>query len=316
MGIIIKKGISIILLITTILSLFSCSLFSNSLEDFFSEWEPEVDRSIAIIGIEYKEEIFYNGEHIKFGHILEEYYGREPVLLKDSYLAVYNGNLYVAYKYGSNDNNYGYTIDICSINLTDLKLEVLYTGMFSPKNIPDNVFPKSTSPEIYYSNLNAYIFDGVSMTIFNLETKEIQKLEICNFEIPSTEKYRVEYLKDDKGWRDPSGIKIIGDSFERLITFDYMAQRNPYVNKLKELKTEPTYFERIFKLTMPLDKFFGEAQCFDDMVYIRCCVFDEDGEENALIFSYNCSTDSFAFIYHTFSSSNPDSFVIPVEPRK
>ena len=86
-------------------------------------------------------------------------------------------------------------------------------------------------------------------------------------------------------------------------------KKNALVNSLLELENEKTFFGK----TEPLDNFFYGSSVIGDKIYFICRVLDEDGESNAVVFSYDISTDAFAFLYHGFSSDMPNIYLIPRE---
>lgn len=304
-----SKKLFLVLIVCICFALSSCGLDKNSLEDFFAEWTPEKDNSVAIFGPDYDGILFYNGKEIDTKPIIEKHFGYFNQL---NHLAVVDGNLYsTAYYTISEDertDTHMCSLDIYKLNLTYLTFEVVFSDLYTPSDIFESFYP-----DVFYSNRIVYVYDGVSKTEYNIDKKVSVRSETNDFTPPSIGKYKVEYVRNNDGTVDYNYIKITGDSFEKILTFDYIANRNEYIDRLRALDNEPTRLEDLLNITMPLDEFFCSAFSIGDKVYLHCQVFDEDGERNSIFISYDCKKDSFTFLRHIFSPWSSRSKVIPVE---
>ena len=291
-----KKTVAVFLIIFICFTLSSCN--KNSLESFFADWEPEYyDPSVAFVNL-YTGEIEYDGGTVNIVNCLGEYFYRHRSI---TCLAVIDNTLYYTFL-SSGEGEFFRRVELWSVNLANFTTEVLYSHHCHPRDNPDAIYPKS-----YYFDRNIYIYDGVTVGVFNIDTHTVESREADDFIPPTMTKYLVERI-------DYSCIKVVGESFERKITYEYLAERNEYASRLEKIHNE--WPISIFIGGCQMGSFFRRASVIDDIIYLHCNVGDADEEDNCIIFSYNCENDTFKFLHHEYMGFDGEDFsidVIPVE---
>lgn len=291
-----KKIITVALIICVCFTMTSCN--KNGLEYFFADWEPEYyDPSIAFVNL-FTGEIEYAGGTVNIINCLEEHFYRHHSI---TCLAMIDNTLFYTLRHASGEGEYFRRMEIRSVNLTDFTTEVLYTHNCSPTHNPDSII----DPKSYYYDHNIYIYDGVTVGIFNIDTQTAESREADDFIPPTMTKYLVKH-------NDYSYIKVVGDSFERKITYEYLAERNEYASRLEKIHNE--WPKSIFLGGCRMGSFFQSASVIDDIIYLRCTVQDADGEDNCIIFSYNCENDAFKFLHHSYMGFDGEDFAVDVIP--
>lgn len=291
-----KKILSFILVLCVLFTLSSCE--KNGLEDFFADWEARYDPNVAIVCVnDYVNEVLYCGRTVS----LDGFFSRRQQV---TWLTVDNDTLYCACSFYDRNDEYKYRVDVYAIDLIESTYEILPIGRYYPTGNTESI-----DPQCYYFNRNVYVYDGVSVTVFNIDSQAVERSESSHFSFASIAGYTIEVPAGyDYGYR--SYIKIISDSFEREFAYEYLAQRNEYAARLGTIDNKWD----IFNIVDPLEHFFYKAYLIGDTVYLVCVVEDADQEANCIVFSYNCASDTFEFLYHTYDPyGRGDLCVIPVE---
>ena len=292
-----KKILYLSFALLLVLNCTSC-IFFNDLEDFFEEWIPENDSSIAIVR-PHGDCINCEGQAIKADFLDLQVIGDRLVYMEGN--TVYGVKDEINSK--DEDQIYRLTVQLYSVDLKSQKEEVLYSGKYCPRK------GKAINIKSYYFERNIIICDETVTTVYNLDTGAVQNLSAAELSSVYKPKYTVEriFINESKYDFDYRKIKIKGDSEERIITPEYMGERNEYARKLLELDVDNLPFSTEY----PLDCFFNSFYVICDKIYIVCRVLDIDGESNAVIFSYDYEKDEFEFIYHEFTFDIPDFYPIP-----
>ena len=298
----IKRLGFIILVLVLVISMTSCTLGSNSMKGFFDDWIIQKDSRVAIVDKRY-DTISINGDVVKIDTMLAKYFENPH---DDVFLLLSDEKLYGVHSYNFVDEHYYETVDIYELDLGTEMIQILHTGRYCPRD--ESTENEMTSSEIYYSNRSIILYDGTCMTVLDVDTLETTRLSANEFSRPLP-KYTVESIKKDSGDVDRSRLKIVCNSEERIITIDYMAQRNEYVKKLSELEAH----KGVFTTIEPMKDFFYKSFVLDNQIYFLCRVLDRDGESNALMFRYDYESEALELIYLGFSSDYPSLYLIPIE---
>lgn len=291
------------LILLSVFTMSSCGFLQNSLHAFFEKWEPETRSDVAIVDW-YGETVIYNGEKVHIYEHLENYYGN---LDHDTLFLVSDGAIYGVHKSSNWDEKFVETVELYSYNIDSGNIDVLYTGNYCPQ--VDGAIVGLPRTEIYYRNRNFYFYDGVSILSYNIDNRRIDSCQLEDLE-SSIEKYSVTDLKDESGAIDFGSLLLTGESIERVITIDYLASISHHISELSDIG----HYNTIMGKLDPLEQFFHESFIYGDTVYFLCCVYDEDGEKNALIFSYDPVKETVEFLYHRFTVDTVyNIYVIPAE---
>lgn len=298
----IKKIIIIIAIIIGALILPSC-LFINELEDYFSSWIPEKDENIAIVLD--KNRVVVSDKTIDVADILNKFYNSLPNFeYKDSckidpILCIKNNKIYGSKSYSLNEeSDYKFGIDIYSIDINTNAIEIVYSGEHFSKNTENRYEYVSRNKKTYYSKGSVVIYDGFDCTIFNIETKEVKKFSPREYQFDKSN-YEIEFIGN--------GYKIKKDCQEINVTYEYLAKRNDNVAMLESLEKEYKY-----RSESPLERFWQGYYVIDQTIYFVLDVLEPDGESNALLVSYDISTDTVKFLYHYFTADLPSDNVYPI----
>jgi hypothetical protein len=211
----------------------------------------------------------------------------------DYFVLYENGKLYGLDDHYLENNNYKFEIFV--LDVENGELEILHTENCT-KPLPDI----QTYEKCYYFDRNIAYYNGIDMTVYNLDTSEVRYLPVDDPTLPE-QKYKIDRLKKDDGEIDYSGLKISSKTEERIITLQYMAERNEYAKELYNLETESFLGEKID----PLKKFFYKYTIVDNRIYLICRILEKDGESNAVVFRYDFEEDNFEYIYRRFTRDTP-----------
>ena len=297
-----KKTISILLILIMMLSLSSC-LYSNSMEDFFEDWIPEKDFQIAIIDFDYNT-ITYNGETYDIPQNVTH-------LAWDNFCCMVDGKVYGIKDTGINDEKYEKSIDIFRFDFKTQEYEILHSEKCNPCKPINKIESYLRSP--YYLDGNIVISDKIVTISYNVYTDTVEHLPPEAYSPPQK---HYEFLKDEKGFQDYKNILIKTDTEERLISIDYMAERHEYIQRLVDFGIHKGKYKlsMLFTDLDPLIDFFNNSYTFQDKIYYFVCrIFDEDGERNGVVFSYNYENETFIFLYHRFTSGANHITLIPAQ---
>ena len=305
-----KKVVSFFLLIISLLNLVSCGLLKNSLEDFFSDWEPEEkDDEIAIINAYFDstEIMLLCGEkEVDIKPFLTE----EVFFHPGECLAFVGGKLYFYNNFIINENQRG--INIYAIDFENEDITCLYEENYDLYIEDSYEKTEYNNVRLRYYDRNIFIYDEKgNVRKLSTDTNKCENFtdsDISKF-IPAPE-YKVELIEDEGKTGNFNEIKITKGEEYRIINIEYMAERNKYANLLYNLDDNMLPLE-----VEPLKSFFRSAVVVGDNIYIECIVFDEDGERNYVLFSYNYKMDVFKFLYHYFSTGVPDIKCVPAESK-
>lgn len=301
------KTLCLSLIIVLIVLLLSSCLFTNELEEYFLSWVPEKDENIAIVLD--KNRVIIGEKTIDVADALSRYYYSVPNFdyedscKLDQILLVKDNKIYGSKSYSlSKENAYRFGIDIYAIDInnTDI-IEKIYSGEHFSKSEENRYEYVSRNEKTYYSNGDIVIYDGFDYTIINVDTKEVRKVSPCEYE-PTNCKYDIKWVEN--------GYEIMYGTDRREITFEYLAERNEYLASLKTLQNEYHY-----RNISPLEHFWHNKYVFGDTIYFVLDVLEPDGESNALLVSYNVTTDSVAFLYHYYTADIPSCHIYPI-PRQ
>ena len=304
-----RKNICIVIIVLlTLFNLVSCG--RNSLEAFFDEWHPEtVDERIGIYH-QRKNTILLGNKEIDVSRFYEhstekEIDGNNLLFYR---LAIVDNILYGYDHFFLKDENGETTMNkykIYAVDLDNKSVEYLY----------EQVFPYYADDEgnfnfvrICYSNRNIIMYDtlgdAVRINVDTSEHEDITKDDALNS--ISKPQYIVSITETKNG---EEALEIIKGKNKRIISIDYMAKRNEYVRKISELEN---YKFALPDFSDPRRGFFRNFTVVNDMIYIICRVLDSDGEQNAVLFSYDYENDKFQFLYHDFQVDCIEIDVIPV----
>ena len=292
-----KRVLCIVSIIGIVCSFSSCGLFSNSLEDYFSEWESTSDSEIIIIDVENMlyathDEVVTEDLYEKIGPSFGSSSQYRNTLLFES-----DNKIYGVHSGDAISETNSATAYIFAMDLTTWQVEILYTGTYGPHTT-------KIYTEQYYSDGNIIIFDGVIVTKYNIKTATVENIPAEEFDFRESFSYKM--LEDDKGRADGK-IKITQAGGETVLSVEHMAEKNEYIESLLTLKNSKTLFGAVD----PLQSFFKKAYSFNGKLYLVCEVFERDGECNALVFSYDLASEEVKFLYHSFSSDLSDIIIIP-----
>lgn len=302
-----NKVISLICCITVSMLLCSCGLIrgigKNGLADVFDTWEEDNDANIAIFDRR-KDIIRVDGKVISLSHVLGKNYENTH---QEIIVCVRHNRIYGIHVYNAKQREY--TADIYSIDITTNEFEILYTRKFDLDESVGTI--KYLSYEtVYYSNNAIVIYDGYHVISYRIDTNEVKELNQEDFSPPKKE-YFVERIYDETGNINFKEIKVKNEAEERIVSVNYMSQRHQYVKELLEIGIIKNPIEEID----PLKYFFFDNFVINDNIYLICRVLDNDGESNALIFSYDFEKDTIKFIYHDFSNDIPSFAIIEVDNK-
>ena len=87
-----------------------------------------------------------------------------------------------------------------------------------------------------------------------------------------------------------------------------MATKSNYIKEL----TSITPYNTLLGTLDPLKLFFLDTYAFNDCIIFACDVYDADGEENTVFFSYDPETEKVSYLYQYFASEF-FIYVIPAE---
>ena len=291
-----KKLICCILVITCCWLCLSSCLLRNSMEDFFADWEPKSDPSIAIVS-DRQDWIAFDDKEITFPQI----YSYRGVL------CFLNGKLYGVHSgYTCDDEEYHRLVEVYVYDTEADEVELLHSDKYSP--IDGVGSDASYFFDAFFYNRNIVLHDNEKTVSINIDTRAVEYLEADAFS-NFRQLYDVKRIADTSDEAYYKQLTIVKGDEERVITVDYMANRNEYVDKLRQLEEHTTLFDTID----PLEKFFQDSFVINEKIYLVCNVFDREGERNTLIFCYDYENDSFEYLYHRFTSGQPHIYVIEKE---
>ena len=317
---IIKIAICSILTFTLLTNCADCikGIGRNDLADVLDAWEKEADPDIAIFdGIN---TVIFKGNRIYLDEAVKDHYENA---WNDLLLCVKNNKIYGIHSYNYKQSEYGYTVDIYSIDITTNSFEVLYTDNFGVDESGGAKYYLSYK-SVYYQDGTIVMCDGLRGVSYSIDTGDAEEFDSADFSMPKKE-YSIETVfgeaeeieihgnrSDISGEPiDHKAIKIVAESEERVITVDYMAQRHPYVKELVNMGV----FRNPLGEVDPLERFFcaSDVYVINEKIYLVCRVLDYDGESSGLIFSYDFETDQFTYIDYVFSIDVPELVIMPAE---
>lgn len=291
-------ALSLLILVYLSLFLLLAILGRNSMDDYFEEWTAEIDTDVAFFdgrnGF-----VEANGKVVDCDSIIREKYGKE--WLNYSFFTVKNDLIYGMVFLSGENTEFKKLIDIISIDPSTNQLTVLHSGEY----IPDDI--KKYEVDTNYSDGKLVIYDGTKTASYNIESGEYEIGLPTDFSYPEQE-YTVEKIESETILE--CGFIIKSKTEERRLTISDMAERNEKIKALTELEAHRWLF---FFTTEPLKSFIYGLRVVNNEIYLIGRVFDNDGESNAVVFRYDYDTDSFAFVFHSFSSDSPIVTIIPNE---
>lgn len=296
----------LVLFASVIVSTVSCK-GENDLEEFFAEWEPEIDPNIAIA--DFYNDILTVGNKTYDLELLSQAQYFSP----NEMIVIRDGLLYVMQTHYNREpeREYELRITIHSIDLETLEVKRRYIGEYCSIEAQEQT-GEISYVKVYYSDGKIILYDKFVMTVLDIDTyiaKDYPAEEFVypyKYVIDNVNGEGVQYCVYDR-------IKIASEDEERVITVDYVAQRNEYVRSLTEIEYGFPYFQKNL-----MESFFGAIATnlytiIDDKIYLLTSFPDQDGEENVLVFSYDFPEDKFTFLHHNFSSYNSATYLIPAE---
>ena len=303
-----KKSILCIILILTTLFTTGCfGINQNSLEHVFADWVAEEDSSVAMHAPDVYGEhvVLIDDQFVDIGEVLVNNNIAYPhfLLLDGDLLYFYNERFLSEKSQEEFETSCLYMGEIYTYNINTNEIDKVFSGYYNDENLKDDY-----SPVVSYCDRNIYLTDGINVTVINIDSCITEQNEYAAFTIPNANKYSVKV--DENGWlKDRKKLEITAENFERTITFDYMAQRHEYIKEIEGLESTTMLFGKNDRF----EEFFAGFDVINDIVYIKCTVFDNDGESNYLLFSYDPVTDEFKFLHHMFVSDSATFYVFPRE---
>lgn len=304
----IKRILSITVVLSVVVSLVSCIMINDS-KEIFENWVPEDKINACYVNFENNNEIWFDNKEVNFDE--------DDVDLSIDEAIVKVGDLVYCVSFSDpveqDDDLYGVYenyILFLALNVKTLDKTVLYTHYINPVR-SDVPYKKIRELETVYSNYQIAFYDGISSYVFNISDSTVEKIETSSFYSYSSSGYEIErtpweFDANDERFKE---ITVISPNDKRVITIDYMAQRHEYVKQLVDVR----HYEGFPESRDLMENFFQGTYVFGDEIYLECMFFDYDGERNTLFFSYDYETDTFKFIRHFFSSGYPSMYLIPIE---
>ena len=294
----IKRILSITVVLSVVVSLVSC-IMTNDSKEIFENWVPEDKINACYVNFENNNEIWFDNKAVNFDE--------DDVDLSIDKAIVKVGDLVYCVSFSNSveqdDDLYGVyekCILFLALNVKTLDKTVLYTHYINPIR-SDVPYKKIRELETVYYDKQIAFYDGISSYVFDIPTLSVKEINPLSFYSHASNKYQIER------WSEKFTV-VSGDD-KRDITVDYMAKRHEYVKQLVECR----YYEGFLESRDLMKYFFRSIYVFGNEIYVECMFFDYDGEQNTLFFSYDYATDTFKFLNHFFSSGYPSVYLIPIE---
>ena len=304
----IKRILSITVVLSVVVSLVSCMMINDS-KEIFENWVPEDKINACYVNFENNNEIWFDNKAVSFDEDDVDFSIDEAIVkvgdlvycVSFSNSVEQDDDLYGVYE------NY---ILFLALNVKTLDKTVLYTHYINPvrSNAP---YKKIRELETVYYDKQIAFYDGISSYVFDIPTLSVKEINPSSFYSHASNKYQIERVpigfEVNNEWSEKFTV-VSGDD-KRDITVDYMAKRHEYVKQLVECR----HYDGFPESRDLMENFFQGTYVFGDEIYLECMFFDYDGERNTLFFSYDYETDTFKFLNHFFSSGYPSVYLIPIE---
>ena len=294
----IKRILSITVVLSVVVSLVSC-IMTNDSKEIFENWVPEDKINACYVNFENNNEIWFDNKAVNFDE--------DDVDLSIDKAIVKVGDLVYCVSFSNSveqdDDLYGVyekCILFLALNVKTLDKTVLYTHYINPVR-SDVPYKKIRKLETVYYDKQIAFYDGISSYVFDIPTLSVKEINPSSFYSHASNEYQIER------WSEKFTV-VSGDD-KRDITVDYMAKRHEYVKQLVECR----YYEGFLESRDLMEYFFRSIYVFGNEIYVECMFFDYDGEKNTMFFSYDYETDTFKFLNHFFSSDYPHVYLIPIE---
>ena len=291
-----KKIIATLILLATPIFFGSCRNFQNEANAYFESWDSEIECDV-VLAYQFEDEYIRIGERdIKYNEAIKNSCGREiaePLCIIDN--CVY-GVIYINLSEEENRDFRTKWILIKS-DLDSNAVTELCESYCAKRDGTERV-PKKAC----YRRGEIYIADGIKTTVYNISTGKASEKPLSSY---GDFEYTAWRIFDGSG-----GYELSNSKENRIITFDYIADRHSYVSDLEEhLKNGDKRFNRRTK-----ELFINGVYVIEDNFYFDCAVFNyTDTSATHILLYYEWEGDKFYYISTLYDYGGRwSNFMFPV----
>ena len=282
-----RRVISIVLIIISLLSMMGCSSRKN-LSNYFNNFKIETTQSIPYVCYD---TLVFGNTKIDFNELLEN--NKIKGIFNEVYVIKENVVWFGFSDIGKNGIE-TQKWNVASIVLDSDQLNLIYSGEFCIDNKADKTYTQNNNSGKLYVTDSGYYYDGKIVLTDKVKVVEIDLTTMDSKEFLTTN-YPYPMVPIEAEIIDYHTISFHKDGDQKIFDIKIGAQSSKAFQRLCELEQKKNWQGKSY-----LSKLFDKVQIVDEQIYIICRVINWDGETHAVVFQYDFDKHSCYYAFHCF----------------